>query len=174
MSIAGNTVRRGPRWNGSKKLLIVVDDPVSLRVAERLMGTTLLTSGRPREAQQYFERVLRSPVVPGDHHGVIFYNSNDHASARAMLARALWMQGFTERALHEAHASLEELHGADHQLLLCRTLYYGICRIAPMTGDFATADREIVRLIDIATGLNARFLGDRGPLPEREIVGRAW
>jgi predicted ATPase len=67
------------------------------------------------------------------------------------------MQGFTERALHEAHASLEELHGADHKLLLCRTLYYGICRIAPMIGDFATADREIARLIDIATGLNARF-----------------
>jgi predicted ATPase/DNA-binding winged helix-turn-helix (wHTH) protein/Tfp pilus assembly protein PilF len=133
------------------------DDPVSLRVAWRQIGTALLTSGRPREAQQYFERVLRSPIAPGNHHGVIFYNSNDHASARAMLARALWMQGFTERALHEAHASLEELHGADHKLLLCRTLYYGICRIAPMIGDFATADREIARLIDIATGLNARF-----------------
>ena len=43
------------------------------------------------------------------------------------------------------------------QLSLCRTLYYGICRIAPMIGDFATADREITRLIEVATSLNAHF-----------------
>jgi predicted ATPase/DNA-binding winged helix-turn-helix (wHTH) protein len=133
------------------------DDPVNLRAAWRQIGNALVTSGRPREAQRYFERVLRIPVVPGDRHGVIYYHSNDHASARAMLARALWMQGFTERALKEAYVSLEQLHGADHQLLLCRTLYYGICRIAPMIGEFATADREITRLIDVATGLNAHF-----------------
>jgi tetratricopeptide (TPR) repeat protein len=133
------------------------DDPVNLRAAWRQIGNALVTSGRPREAQRYFERVLRIPVVPGDRHGVIYYHSNDHASALAMLARALWMQGFTERALKEAYASLERLHGADHQLLLCRTLYYGICRIAPMIGEFATADREITRLIDVATGLNAHF-----------------
>ncbi len=132
-------------------------DPVSLRVAWRQIGTALVTSGKPREAQGCFERVLRFPSAPGDRHGGIHYASNDHASARAMLARALWMQGFTERALHEAHASLEELRGADHQLLLCRTLYYGICRIAPMIGDFATADREIARLIDMATNLDAHF-----------------
>ena len=134
-----------------------IGDPIHLRVAYRQMGITLLTSGRPREAQQYLERVLRFPIAPGDRHGVIYYNSNDHASARAMLARALWMQGFTEQALNEARLSLEELQGTDHQLLLCRILYYGICRIAPMTGDFATADREIARLIEVATGLNARF-----------------
>ena len=133
------------------------DDPVNLRVAWRQIGNAFVTSGRPREAQRYFERVLRIPVMPGDRIGVIYYHSDDHASARAMLARALWMQGFTERALKEAHASLEQLHGADHQLLLCRTLYYGICRIAPMIGELATADREITRLIDVATGLNAHF-----------------
>jgi predicted ATPase len=134
-----------------------VDDPVSVRAAWRRIGASLLTSGRPREAQQYFERVLRSPLTPGDRHDVTHYNSNDRADGRAMLSRALWMQGFTERALNEARASLEELHGADHQLLLCRTLYVGICRIAPMVGDFATADREIARLIDVATSLDAHF-----------------
>jgi len=72
-----------------------------------------------------------------------------------MLARALWMQGFTEQAINEARLSQEELQGKDQQLLLCRTLYHGICRIAPMTGDFATADREITRLNEAATGLNA-------------------
>ena len=41
--------------------------------------------------------------------------------ARAMLARALWLEGFTEKALNEARHSLEEPDGTDHQIELCRT-----------------------------------------------------
>ena len=134
-----------------------IDDPVGLRAAYRQIGTTLLTSGRPREAQQYFERVLRSAAVPGDRPSPIYYNSHDHAVTRGFLARALWIQGFTEQALDEARLGLEELHGTKNRLLLCRVLYFGICRIAPMIGDFATADREIARLIAVATGLKAHF-----------------
>ena len=132
-----------------------IGDPIQLRFAYQQMGATLFLSGRSREAQQYLERVLRSPAAPGDRRDAIYYNSNDHAVARAMLARALWMQGFTDQALNEARLSLKELQGTDHPLQLCRILYHGICRIATMTGDFATADREIARLIEVATGLNA-------------------
>jgi predicted ATPase len=66
------------------------------------------------------------------------------------------MQGFTDQALNEARLSLKGLQGADHPLLLCRTLY-GISRISTMTGDFATADREIARLIEVAKGSNAQL-----------------
>jgi predicted ATPase/DNA-binding winged helix-turn-helix (wHTH) protein len=134
-----------------------IGDPTHLRLAYQQMGSALHLIGRPREAQQYLERVLQFPAAPGDRHGIIYYNSNDHAAARVMLARALWMQGFTEQALNQARLSQEGLQGKDHQLLLCRTLYHGICRIAPMIGDFATANREIARLIEAATGLNAQF-----------------
>jgi predicted ATPase len=146
------------------------ENSVGRRAAWRQIGITLLTSGKPREAQRYFERVLRSPMVPGDRIGVVYPISNDHADARAMLARALWMRGFTERALNEAHASLEELRGANHQLLLCRTLYYGLCRIAPMIGDFATAEREIARLIAVATSLNAHFWVTAGHLLQGKLL----
>jgi predicted ATPase/DNA-binding winged helix-turn-helix (wHTH) protein len=133
-----------------------IGDPIQLLLAYQHMGPTLFLSGRPREAEQYFERVLRFPAAPGDRRDAIYYNSNDHAVARAMLARALWMQGFTEQALNEARLSLKE-QGTDHPLQLCRILHHGICRIATMTGDFATADREIARLIEAATGLNAHL-----------------
>jgi Predicted ATPase len=126
-------------------------------------------SGRPREAQQYFERVFRSPAAPGDRRGVIYYDSNDDMVARAMLARALLMQGFTEQALNEARLSLE-LQGTDHRLLLCRILYYGICCIAPMIGDFATADREIARLIEVATRLNAHFWQTAGQFLKGKLL----
>jgi predicted ATPase/DNA-binding winged helix-turn-helix (wHTH) protein len=134
-----------------------IGDPIYLRFAYQQLGAARLTSGSPREAQQYLERVLRFPAAPGDRRGVIYYNSNDQVVARAMLARALWMQGFTEQALNEARLSLKELQATDHPLLLCRALYFGICRIATMTGDFATADREIARLIEVARGLNAHL-----------------
>jgi predicted ATPase len=62
-----------------------------------------------------------------------------------------------DRARSEAQASLDELEGAGQQLRTCQVLYYGICRIAPMTGDFATAERAIARLTELATNLNAPF-----------------
>jgi len=150
----------GPAWilaNRMKEIADRSDNAVSLRVAWRQIGTALVTSGKPREAQHYFERALRVSIAPGDRHGGIHYDVNDHAAARSMLARALWIQGFTARALNEAHASLEALCGADYQLFHCRMLYQGLCRIAPMIGDFATADREIARLIDMSTVLDAQF-----------------
>jgi tetratricopeptide (TPR) repeat protein len=120
-----------------------------------MMGATLFPSGKPRKAQQHLERVLRSPAASGDRQDAIYYNSNDHAASRAMLARTLWIQGFIDQAVNEARLSSQELQGTDRQLMLCLILYFGICRIAMMTGDFATAYREIARLIEVAAGLNA-------------------
>jgi predicted ATPase/DNA-binding winged helix-turn-helix (wHTH) protein len=147
-----------------------IGDPIYLRFAYQQMGAARLTRGRPREAQQYLERVLRFPATPEDRRGVIYYNSNDHVVARAMLARALWMQGFTEQALNEARLSLEELLGTDHPLLFCRALYFGICRIATMTGDFATADREIARLIEVATSSNAHLWETAGQFLKGKLL----
>jgi predicted ATPase/DNA-binding winged helix-turn-helix (wHTH) protein len=138
-----------------EKIALLTGDPIHLRLAYQQMAYTLFPRGRPREAQQYLERVLRFPATPWDRDSAVYYYPNDHAVTRAMLARALWMQGLTDQALNEARLSLEELQGTDHPLQLCRSLYNGISRIATMTGDFATADRGIARLIEAATGLKA-------------------
>jgi predicted ATPase len=147
-----------------------IGDPTHLRLAYLQMGVALFPRGRPREAQQYLERVLRSPEAPGDRRDAIYYNSNDHAAARALLARALWIQGFAEQALDEARLSLKELQGKDHPLQLCRILYHGICRIATMTGDFAAADREIARIIEVATGLNAHLWQTAGHFLKGQLL----
>src|SRR3984957_201219 len=133
-----------------------IGDPVHLRFAYQQMANTLLTRGRSREAQQYLERLLRSPAASGDPRDAIYYNSNDHAADRATLSQALWMQGFAEQAVNEARLCLKELQGADHPLLLCRALY-GIGRMSTMICDFATADREIARLIEVTKGSNAHL-----------------
>jgi predicted ATPase len=42
-------------------------------------------------------------------------------------------------------------------LVLCRTLYFGMCRILPATGDFAAAEQNIARLLEAATALNEPY-----------------
>ena len=147
-----------------------IGDPAIVTVADRLMGNTLLTLGRPREAQQCLERVLRSPILAGDRQVTTPRQSDDRAMARAMLARALWLQGFAEKARSEAEASLEELGGVSYRLSFCRVLYFGFCRIVPMLGDFAAGERAITRLIEVATSLNAPFWQTAGRLLEGKLL----
>jgi predicted ATPase len=147
-----------------------IGDPAIIIIADRILGTSLLTLGRLSEAQQCLERVLRSRSVPDDHRRLNWHHSEHLAMARALLARALWLQGFANKAHAEAHASLEELHGANRQLSLCRVLYYGICRIAPMTGDFGAADQAIARLVEVATRLNVPFWRTTGRFLEGKLL----
>ena len=147
-----------------------IGDPASARFADRMMGNILFTTGRPREVQQYFERVLGSSVVPRNRFGMILDDPNAHSAARAMLAQAPLLQGCTERALHEARASLDDVRGTDPPIVLCRALYQGICRIAIMIGDFATADREIACLIELSRDLNAHLSENRGRILQGRLL----
>ncbi len=147
-----------------------IGEPAIVIVADRVMGTALLTAGRLREAQQYMERVLQSPIPLDDQRRSNRRHSEHRALARAMLARALWLQGLADKAHAEAHRSLDELHVTDRHLSLCRVLYYGMCRITPMTGDFETANQAIARLIEIATSLHAPFWETAGRFLEGKLL----
>jgi len=135
-----------------------IGDTTGVMFADRRMGMILLRTGRLAEAQRYFERIIQSP--PFDQSGdrpPTWRHSDDHAMARALLARALWLRGFPERAHHEAQASLGEVRGSDHQLTVCRVLLYGMGRIAPMTGDFDAAETAISSIIESAASAAAPF-----------------
>jgi predicted ATPase/DNA-binding winged helix-turn-helix (wHTH) protein len=145
-----------------------VDDSSIAAFAERRMGTGLLTLGRLFEARRCFERVIQS--IPQGTQPSIGRWSDDRAMARAMLSRALWLQGFAERACIEARAGLDEVEDAGHRLIICRLLYYGICRIAPMIGDFSTAERTISRMTGLAARLNAPFWMTAGRLLQGKLA----
>jgi len=81
----------------------------SVVVAERRMGTTLPTIGRLSEAQRWFERVMQSASDLEEERLPVWRHSRDRAMARAMLARALWLQGFPDRAHREAQASIDDV-----------------------------------------------------------------
>jgi len=134
-----------------------IGDVPSVVVAARRMGTTLLTIGKLGEAQRWLERAIWSPLYPEGEQLPVWRHSGDRAMARAMLARALWLQGFPDRAHREAQASIDDVRGPDHQLTMCRVLYFGIGRIAPMTGEFSAAENAVATLIELATRVNAPF-----------------
>jgi len=135
-----------------------IGDTTGVVFADRRMGMILLRTGRLAEAQRYFERVIQSPPLYRNEDRLpIRGHSDDRAMARALLARALWLQGFPERAYYEAQASLSEVRGSDQQLTMCRVLFYGMGRITPMTGDFAAAETAISSIIESATSAAAPF-----------------
>ena len=52
-----------------------------------------------------------------------------------MMARALCLQGFIDRALSEAELSIDEVTSSNSQAAFCRVHYYGMVRVCLLTGD---------------------------------------
>jgi predicted ATPase/DNA-binding winged helix-turn-helix (wHTH) protein len=134
-----------------------IGDPGIVAATDERVGTRLLTAGRLREAQQCFEHILETPLSPEDQRPEFWNYLYARAMARAMLARALCLQGFAERARQEARTSVDEVPAKEHPLTICRVLNFGICRVASMTGYFEEAEQAIAHSIEVATRLNAPF-----------------
>jgi len=49
------------------------------------------------------------------------------------------------------------VRGFDHQMTMCRVVFYGMGRIAPMTGDFAAAETAISSMIESAASAALPF-----------------
>jgi predicted ATPase/DNA-binding winged helix-turn-helix (wHTH) protein len=139
----------------AKAIAQEIGDTTGVVFADRRVGMILLRTGRLVEAQRHLEYVVHSPPFYRDEdRSPIWQHSDDRAMARAMLARALWLQGFAEKAHYEARASLAEVWSTE---TTCRVVFYGMGRITPMTGDFATAETAISNMIDSAMSAAAPF-----------------
>jgi predicted ATPase/DNA-binding winged helix-turn-helix (wHTH) protein len=152
----GDYARAAVEVGRAAEIAYKIGDLPSVVVAERRMGTTLLTIGRLNEARQWLERAIRSPLHEKGHPQARRY-SRDRALARAMLSRVLWLRGFPDAAQREAKAAMEDVQDTDHQLTMCQVLYFGLGRIAPLIGAFDVAESAISSLIELATRANALF-----------------
>jgi predicted ATPase/DNA-binding winged helix-turn-helix (wHTH) protein len=169
-----NSQNFGAAWAAVNQLEQIAQrsqDAAIIAIAERRKGYVLFAQGRFGEAQRSFERALRVGFATEDQQPAFWFFPVHHPSiARAMLSLTLWPQGFAERALNEAQASLDELGAAAPQLSICQNLAFGICRTATMTGELAIAEREIARLIEIATRLDSPFWQTVGRLLEGKLM----
>jgi len=131
-------------------------DPALAIIADRRLGQTLATTGRLREAQECYERLLRNAVPRADQPRMVLHQTDDRAMARAMLARVLCLRGFADRAAVEAQASIEE--ATERRVSFCYALYFGLCRTTFMIGDLAGAERAIALLSQTAASSNIPFM----------------
>ncbi len=131
-------------------------ETVSL-IADRLDGYVLQHAGEQREAQRRFERVLAHYVAPKDRQATVWSQLDQRVLARAMLARALCLQGYVDQAVQQAGASLEAAQVTDYHLSICEALRLAVCPVALMTGDLAAAEHSVAMLVDLATNRNATF-----------------
>jgi predicted ATPase/DNA-binding winged helix-turn-helix (wHTH) protein len=125
----------------------------STRLAgECMIGTNEHLLGDQIGARLHLEQVL-AHYAANDHGGdgirlrdFFRFGFEVKMSARAFLARVLWLQGFSDQALHAAETSLEEATG--HDYAVCYALTFASCPIALWVGDLAAAARYAGMLLE--------------------------
>jgi predicted ATPase len=144
----------------AKRLSIVArrtGDPAVELTADRLQGNALQYGGSQGEARRCFERVVERYVAPEHYRHSLWFQHDDLVLAHALLARTLWLQGYVDRAAHQAKTSLEEAQATQHKISICRVLYYAVFPIAFATGDVAGAERVAAMSIQFATTSNSAY-----------------
>jgi predicted ATPase len=121
---------------------------------EHIVGMGKHFLGDQIGARRHLEQVL-TQYAP-TYHGrdvvrfqdTIRFQINGHVSARAVLARVLWLQGFSDRAVRAAETSIEEAQATGHALSLCYALALAACPIALWAGNLTTAALYTGMLVD--------------------------
>jgi predicted ATPase len=126
---------------------------IQTELGDKLIGDTMLAAvqhhlGDQRSARDHIERMLAGYVAPTARSHVIRFHRDQRPSARALLARILWLQGFPSQASRTAHSAVEEAQATEHALSLCSTLANSACPIALLVGDLSAAEQYVGMLLD--------------------------
>jgi len=150
-------------------------DPSDRLYGERMMGTAKHFLGDQISARRHVERVLTHYV--GDHsrdairfQDAIRYGTDLRVSARAFLARVLWLQGFPDQGVRTAEMSIEEGQATGHALSLCYALAYGACPIALWVGNLAAAGHHTEILLDHSRKHRLSLLSAFGSVLQRVVM----
>src|ERR1700741_4789061 len=122
---------------------------------EHLVGMAEHLLGDQISARRHLERVLTN-YAPANYHGrdvvsrqdIIRFQISGHVSARVILARLLWLQGFSDEAVRTAEMSIEEAKATGHAVSLCFALASAACPIALWVGNLSTAAHYTGMLVD--------------------------
>jgi predicted ATPase/DNA-binding winged helix-turn-helix (wHTH) protein len=123
-------------------------DPYDQLFGERLMGVTEHFLGDQISARRRLEQILTYHPAIESRRDTIRFQTDLSISARVFLARVLWLQGFSERAMHAAETSIADARLARNAVSLCLALALAACPIALWVGDLAGAARYARMLLD--------------------------
>ena len=128
-------------------------DATARLIGDRLTGIALHYLGDHANARRHLDRVL-SQYVPSVHWSHISGFLVDHrVTARTMLSRVLWIQGFADQAVSNARSTVDEAQVTGSALSLCTALAHAACPIAMYVGDLAAAERLLATLLEYSAKL---------------------
>jgi predicted ATPase/DNA-binding winged helix-turn-helix (wHTH) protein len=120
-------------------------------VADRIAGYTLQFRGDHSAARRHIERVLNLYSEPIDLRHRIWFLHDPRLTARFLLARSLWLQGFVDQAAEHARACLEEAKATGNSVTVAEAFRMAVVPIALAIGDLVAAERAVALLADNAT-----------------------
>src|ERR1700731_2195901 len=126
-------------------------DPNDPLIGERMIGVSQYYLGDHSSARRRLEHMLApyDPVAEKSH--IIRFQSDQQVTARVVLARILWLQGFADQSMLAAESSVADARAANHTNSLCYALSQAACPIALSVGDLATAEHYVSMLLDHST-----------------------
>jgi len=122
------------------------EDPLAILLADRASAQTHFNAGDLDGAKEIAERVLKHPArnIP------LIYSQasvDRRVSMRVVLARTLWLQGYSDSAVSLMDEGME-LAKSEGPFAICQSLALGACPIALWTGDLGNAGKLIEQLVD--------------------------
>ena len=121
-----------------------VDDQ-AVSVGNRMTAMSLHYLGRHAEADSLLNVVIRDSISSNADSRAAF-QYDDQVTAKAMLARVRWIQGFPEQAARIAEDSVREALALKHEISLCFVLAFGACSVSLWREDIQRAGRHIAML----------------------------
>ncbi len=117
-------------------------------ICDRMIGFSLHYLGDQDDARRHLERMLESYAEPARDSHIIRFQYGQAETARAVLARVLWLQGFPDRAVDAARRSVDEARRINHPSSLCYVLASSACPLALFIDDLAAAELYLTLLLD--------------------------
>jgi predicted ATPase/class 3 adenylate cyclase len=110
-------------------------DTAPILMGHRLLGITLVNQGEIVQGRAELERTL-ALYDPQQHRGLAFHYGQDaQASSLTFLARAQWLGGYPDQALHSLQEAVDVARALNHANTLAYVLYYGGALLAQFRGD---------------------------------------
>jgi predicted ATPase len=126
-------------------------DPNDRLIGERMIGVSQHCVGDQASARRHLEHMLAHYVPPAQKSHIIRFQFDQRVTARAYLARVLWLQGFPDQAMRTAESSVDDARAANHVTSLCHALALAACPIALLVGDLARVEHYAGMLLEHST-----------------------
>jgi tetratricopeptide (TPR) repeat protein len=123
-------------------------DSVTQFRCNRMMARALGDLGQHARAQQHVEQALRSGPVAIPRVALHAYEIDDRISARAILARTLWLRGYPDDARTAAEQCIAEALEVGHEQSTCWAIAFNLCPVAIWRGDFSQAETLVSILLE--------------------------